>query len=129
MDLGSAEQCNERTIIQYIHEGGIQSCQLVMGYTELSPGSNWNTMPPHTHLRRSEVYCYFDVPEGHQVLHMMGEPQETRPLWVSNRQAVLSPAWSIHCGCGTAAYRFVWAMGGENQTFTDMDGEEIGALR
>lgn len=129
VELGSSDGCNERTIIQYVHEDGIQSCQLVMGFTELAPGSNWNTMPPHTHQRRSEIYCYFDVPEGNQVLHMMGEPQETRPLWISNRQAALSPAWSIHCGCGTAAYRFIWAMGGENQTFTDMDGEEIGGLR
>lgn len=129
VDLGSSEQCNERTIFQYVHEGGIRSCQLVLGYTELRPGSNWNTMPPHTHLRRSEIYCYFDVPKGHRVLHMMGEAQETRPLWVGNRQAVLSPAWSIHCGCGTAAYRFVWAMGGENQAFTDMDGEAIADLR
>jgi 4-deoxy-L-threo-5-hexosulose-uronate ketol-isomerase len=129
VELGSSDGCNERTIIQYVHEDGIKSCQLVMGFTELAAGSNWNTMPPHTHLRRSEIYCYFDVPEGHRVLHMMGEPQETRPLWVANRQAALSPAWSIHCGCGTAAYRFIWAMGGENQTFTDMDGEEIGALR
>ncbi len=129
VDLGTSEGCNERTIFQYIHEGGIKSCQLVMGYTELSPGSNWNTMPPHTHLRRSEIYCYFDVPEEHAVLHMMGEPRETRPLWISDRQVVLSPAWSIHCGCGTAAYRFAWAMGGENQAFTDMDGENISELR
>lgn len=129
VELGSPEECNERTIRQYIHENGIRSCQLVMGYTEFKPGSVWNTMPPHTHLRRSEVYCYFDVPEGHAVLHMMGEPDETRPLWTGNRQAVLSPAWSIHCGAGTAAYRFCWAMGGENQAFTDMDKLEITHLR
>jgi len=121
VDLGTKEECNERTICQYIHENGIKSCQLVMGYTEFKPGSIWNTMPSHTHLRRSEVYCYFDVPAGHAVLHMMGEPQETRPLWVHDKQAILSPAWSIHSGVGTAAYRFVWAMGGENQAFTDMD--------
>ncbi|MCU0796830.1 MAG: 5-dehydro-4-deoxy-D-glucuronate isomerase [Akkermansiaceae bacterium] len=129
VELGSKEECNERTICQYIHENGIKSCQLVMGYTEFKPGSIWNTMPAHTHLRRSEVYCYFDVPAGHAVLHMMGEPQETRPLWVRDRQAVLSPAWSIHCGAGTAAYRFCWAMGGENQAFTDMDRVEISELR
>lgn len=129
VELGSKDECNERTICQYIHENGIKSCQLVMGYTQFKPGSVWNTMPAHTHLRRSEVYCYFDVPEGHSVLHMMGEPQETRALWMGNKQAVLSPAWSIHCGCGTASYRFIWAMGGENQAFTDMDKIEISALR
>lgn len=129
VETGSPEECNERTICQYIHENGIRSCQLVMGYTEFKPGSIWNTMPAHTHLRRSEVYCYFDVPTGHAVLHMMGEPTENRPLWVHDRQAVLSPAWSIHCGAGTAAYRFCWAMGGENQAFTDMDRVEISELR
>jgi 4-deoxy-L-threo-5-hexosulose-uronate ketol-isomerase len=129
VELGSKEECNERTICQYIHENGIKSCQLVMGYTEFKAGSVWNTMPAHTHLRRSEVYCYFDVPAAHAVLHMMGEPDETRPLWVHDKQAVLSPAWSIHCGCGTAAYRFVWAMGGENQAFTDMDKVGINELR
>ena len=129
VELGSPAECNERTICQYIHENGIRSCQLVMGFTEFKPGGIWNTMPAHTHMRRSEVYCYFDVPPGHAVLHMMGEPQETRPLWVQNRQVVLSPAWSIHCGVGTAAYRFVWAMGGENQAFTDMDKVAIDALR
>lgn len=129
VELGNKDECNERTICQYIHENGIKSCQLVMGFTEFKPGSIWNTMPCHTHLRRSEVYCYFDVPEGHAVLHMMGEPQETRPMWMKDRQAVLSPAWSIHTGCGTSAYRFVWAMGGENQAFTDMDKVEISALQ
>ncbi len=129
VELGSKEECNERTILQFIHENGIKSCQLVMGFTEFKPGSVWNTMPSHTHLRRSEVYCYFDVPEGHAILHMMGEPQETRPLWIHNRQAVLSPAWSIHSGVGTSAYRFCWAMGGENQAFTDMDRVEITDLR
>ena len=127
--IGSKEECNERTICQYIHPQGIGSCQLVMGFTEFKPGSVWNTMPAHTHLRRSEVYCYFDVPAAHRVLHLLGEPQETRPLWVADKEVVLSPAWSIHCGCGTAAYRFVWAMGGENQDFADMDGVAIGALR
>jgi len=128
VELGSRDEANERTIFQYVHENGIQSCQLVLGFTEFKPGSIWNTMPCHTHDRRSEVYCYFDVPAAHRVLHMMGEPQQTRPLWVADRQAVLSPPWSIHCGCGTASYRFVWAMGGENQTFTDMDRVEISEL-
>ena len=129
VELGSNDECNERTIFQYIHEAGIKSCQLVMGFTEFKPGSIWNTMPCHTHDRRSEVYCYFDVPAAHRVLHMMGQPQETRPLWVADRQVVLSPPWSIHTGCGTASYRFCWAMGGENQAFTDMDRVEIAELR
>lgn len=129
VELGTRDQANERTIFQYIHETGIRSCQLVMGFTEFKTGSIWNTMPCHTHDRRSEVYCYFDVPAEHRVLHMMGQPQETRPLWVSDRQIVLSPPWSIHCGVGTASYRFCWAMGGENQAFTDMDRVEIPALR
>lgn len=129
VELGTRDEANERTIFQYVHENGIKSCQLVFGFTEFKPGSIWNTMPAHTHLRRSEVYCYFDVPAGHAVLHMMGEPDETRPLWVHDKQAMLSPAWSIHCGCGTAAYRFVWAMGGENQAFTDMDKIAISDLR
>ncbi|MGH8048348.1 MAG: 5-dehydro-4-deoxy-D-glucuronate isomerase [Chthoniobacterales bacterium] len=127
--LGSPAEANERTLYQFIHEGGTRSCQLVMGYTELSPGSVWNTMPPHTHLRRTEVYCYFDVPDAHAVLHVMGEPQNTRSLWVANHQAVLSPAWSVHCGAGTSNYRFVWAMGGENQRFDDMDKIAISELR
>lgn len=129
VELGSRDEANERTIFQYIHENGVRSCQLVMGFTEFKSGSIWNTMPPHTHDRRSEVYCYFDVPAAHRVLHMMGDPAETRPLWVADRQIVLSPPWSIHCGCGTASYRFVWAMGGENQAFTDMDRVEIANLR
>ncbi|MES2476384.1 MAG: 5-dehydro-4-deoxy-D-glucuronate isomerase [Verrucomicrobiota bacterium] len=129
VELGSKDECNERTIFQYIHQAGIKSCQLVMGFTEFKPGSVWNTMPCHTHDRRSEVYCYFDVPAAHRVLHMMGHPQETRPLWVADRQVVLSPPWSIHCGSGTASYRFCWAMGGENQAFTDMDRVEISDLR
>jgi 4-deoxy-L-threo-5-hexosulose-uronate ketol-isomerase len=100
-----------------------------MGYTELKPGSIWNTMPPHTHTRRSEVYAYFDVAPGQAVLHIMGEPQQTRPLWVADRGVVLSPPWSVHAGAGTRAYRFVWAMGGENQRFDDMDRVAVTALR
>ena len=129
VELGTRDEANERTVFQYIHESGIKSCQLVMGFTEFKPGGIWNTMPCHTHARRSEVYCYFDVPPAHRVLHLMGDPQQTRPLWVAERQVVLSPPWSIHCGCGTASYRFVWAMGGENQVFTDMDRVEISQLR
>lgn len=129
VELGTRDEANERTIFQYVHENGIKSCQLVMGFTEFKSGSIWNTMPCHTHDRRSEVYCYFDVPAAHRVLHMMGEPQQTRSIWVADRQVVLSPPWSIHCGCGTASYRFCWAMGGENQAFTDMDRVEIADLR
>jgi 4-deoxy-L-threo-5-hexosulose-uronate ketol-isomerase len=129
LKLGSKTDANERTINQVIHENGIKSCQLVLGFTELAPGSIWNTMPSHTHDRRSEVYCYFDIPAGHAVLHMMGEPAETRPLWVNNHHVVLSPSWSIHSGVGTNAYRFVWAMGGENQRFDDMDKILIPDLR
>jgi len=129
LNLGSKADANERKLHQYIHENGIKSCQLVMGFTELAQGSIWNTMPSHTHDRRSEVYLYFDVPAGHAVLHMMGEPTETRPVWTGNRQVVLSPSWSIHSGAGTNAYRFCWAMGGENQRFDDMDKVAITELR
>jgi 4-deoxy-L-threo-5-hexosulose-uronate ketol-isomerase len=129
VDLGSDQECNRRTIYQYIHEEGIQSCQLVMGLTKLHSGSCWNTMPCHTHSRRSEVYFYFGIDPAHQVLHQMGLPQETRGLWISDQQAVLSPAWSIHCGVGTSAYSFIWGMGGENQSFDDMDAVPITDLR
>ena len=127
--LGSIEQSNERTIYQYIHEGGIKSCQLVMGMTLLKPGSMWNTMPCHTHNRRSEVYFYFDMPEDGVVFHFMGEPHETRHLVVRNEQAVISPSWSIHCGVGTASYTFIWGMAGENQAFDDMDPVAMQDLR
>ena len=129
LQLGSKNDANERTLHQYIHENGIKSCQLVMGFTAMAPGSVWNTMPSHTHDRRTEVYCYFDVPAGHSVLHLLGEPTETRGLWVHNREVALSPSWSIHSGTGTNAYRFVWAMGGENQRFDDMDKLAITDLR
>jgi len=125
IQLGSQETANRRTIYQYIHESGIKSCQLVMGFTRLEPGSVWNTMPAHTHSRRSEVYLYFDMPEDGTVFHYMGPGDETRHILVHPGQAVLSPIWSIHSGCGTRAYTFIWAMGGENQRFADMDG--IGA--
>jgi 4-deoxy-L-threo-5-hexosulose-uronate ketol-isomerase len=127
--LGSLEQSNERTIYQYIHEGGIKSCQLVMGMTLLKPGSMWNTMPCHTHNRRSEVYFYFDMPETGVVFHFMGEPRETRHIVVRNEQAVISPSWSIHSGVGTASYTFIWGMAGENQAFDDMDPVAMQDLR
>lgn len=129
VNLGSNLTSNERTIYKYIHLDGIRSCQLVMGLTVLANGSVWNTMPAHTHDRRMEVYCYFDVPQNQAVLHLMGQPQETRHLFVSNHQAIISPPWSIHSGCGTANYSFIWAMAGENQLFTDMDFVEIPSLR
>ena len=119
--LGSQATANQRKIYQYIHPNGIKSCQLVMGFTELAEGSVWNTMPPHTHSRRTEIYFYFDIPKDNIVAHFMGPPDNTRHMFVQNEQAILSPSWSIHCGCGTAAYRFIWAMAGENQTFDDMD--------
>lgn len=118
--LGTPPTANQRVIRQYIHEQGIQSCQLVMGYTELAEGSVWNTFPPHTHNRRTEVYFYFNL--GERVLsHFMGEPAATRHLFMHNEEAVLSPAWSIHSGCGQGNYKFIWGMAGENQRFDDMD--------
>lgn len=119
--LGTAEKANVRTITQQIHEGGVGSCQLVMGHTSMGVGSVWNTFPPHTHLRRSEVYLYFDLGPDDVVMHFMGTGNETRHLVVREGQVVLSLSWSIHSGCGTSSYRFVWAMGGENQRFDDMD--------
>ena len=121
VDLGSKEASNERTIFQYIHEGGVPRCELVMGFTELAVGSVWNTMPAHTHERRSEVYMYFNLADNNVVFHLMGQPQETRHIVVRDEQVAISPSWSIHAGSGTSNYCFVWAMGGENQAFTDMD--------
>jgi 4-deoxy-L-threo-5-hexosulose-uronate ketol-isomerase len=128
-DLGSQEDANQRTIHRYVHPGGIKSCQLVMGFTALKPGSVWNTMPPHTHLRRNEVYLYFDLHADAAVFHIMGRPEATRSLVVHNRKAVLAPPWSIHCAAGTSNYAFIWAMGGENQVFSDMDAAPAGQLR
>ncbi|SHL77895.1 5-dehydro-4-deoxy-D-glucuronate isomerase [Hymenobacter psychrotolerans] len=127
--LGELETANQRTIYKYIYAEGIQSCQLVMGLTQLHAGSVWNTMPAHTHDRRMEAYLYFDMPQGQRVLHLMGQPQETRHLWVGEGQAILSPPWSIHSGCGTAGYTFIWGMGGENREYTDMDPAPIDQLR
>lgn len=127
--LGTQETANARTIYKYIYAEGIQSCQLVMGLTTLKPGSVWNTMPSHVHDRRMEAYLYFDLAPGQRVLHLMGEPQETRPLWVSEGQAILSPPWSIHTGCGTGSYSFIWGMAGENREYTDMDAVPLDMLR
>jgi 4-deoxy-L-threo-5-hexosulose-uronate ketol-isomerase len=120
--LGEVASVNVRTIYQYVHPAVCQSCQLVMGMTILEEGSVWNTMPCHTHERRMEVYFYFDMKSGGVVFHLHGQPGETRHIVVNNEQAVISPSWSIHSGAGTAAYTFIWAMAGENQTFDDMDG-------
>jgi 4-deoxy-L-threo-5-hexosulose-uronate ketol-isomerase len=129
VELGTLADANRRTIYKYVHTDGIKSCQLVMGFTKLQEGAVWNTMPPHTHTRRSEVYVYFDLDPKRRVMHFMGTPQQTRHLVVADRQAVISPSWSIHCGCGTGAYTFCWGMGGENQTFDDMDPAPAAQLK
>jgi 4-deoxy-L-threo-5-hexosulose-uronate ketol-isomerase len=128
-ELGSVETCNKRTICKYIHLQGARSSQLVMGVTHLAPGSNWNTMPPHTHMRRSEVYMYFNVAEDARVVHLMGPPDETRHIVMADREIVVSPGWSIHAGVGTRAYSFCWGMGGENQDYADMDPAPVQSLR
>ncbi|GHV37032.1 4-deoxy-L-threo-5-hexosulose-uronate ketol-isomerase 2 [Spirochaetia bacterium] len=127
--LGDAATANARTIYQYVHPAVLQSCQLCMGMTILEEGSIWNTMPVHTHERRMEVYVYFDMKPGAVVFHLHGQPGETRHLVMNNEQAVISPSWSIHAGAGTAAYTFIWAMAGENQTFDDMDTVPATELR
>jgi len=127
--LGAKEQANEREIYQFIHPDVVESCQLVMGYTQLATGSVWNTMPAHTHDRRMEAYLYFDLSDDQKVFHLMGEPTQTRHLVMGNEEAVISPPWSIHSGAGTATYSFCWAMAGDNVDFTDMDMAALGDLR
>jgi 4-deoxy-L-threo-5-hexosulose-uronate ketol-isomerase len=127
--LGSQKDANKRTIYKYIHLNGIKSCQLVMGMTELDEGSVWNTMPAHTHLRRSEIYMYFNLKSDAVVFHFMGEPVQSRNLVMRNGHVAISPSWSIHCGAGTSNYSFVWAMGGENQEFSDMDPVPMTEIR
>ena len=126
---GSVEEANKRVINQFIHPDVLETCQLSMGLTQLAPGSVWNTMPSHTHERRMEIYTYFNIPEGNVVMHFMGQPQETRHIVMKNFDAVISPSWSIHSGCGTSNYTFIWAMGGENQAFDDMDNLKTTDLR
>lgn len=121
LDLGTQSDANQRILRQYIHPDICESCQLVMGMTTINDGSVWNTMPAHTHDRRSEVYLYFDMADATRVFHFMGQPTETRHLVLAADQAILSPGWSIHCGAGTGRYSFIWSMAGDNQDFTDMD--------
>ena len=128
-DLGGETGANRRRLAKYIHPGRAQTAQLLMGVTTLATGNVWNTMPSHRHVRRTEVYLYFDVPENDVVIHLLGEPGETRHVVVRNEEVVLSPAWSIHSGCGTAAYSFCWAMGGENQDFSDMQAVDMRELK
>ncbi len=129
LDLGAQETSNERSIFQFVHPEGVETCQLVVGMTMLAPGSVWNTMPCHVHERRSEAYLYFGLADTARVFHFMGEPDETRHLLVKNEQAVLSPHWSIHSGAGTANYTFIWAMAGDNVDYTDVDMVNLEDIR
>ena len=128
-ELGTQERANRRRLARYIHVNGVRSAQLVMGVTAMHEGSVWNTMPPHTHVRRTEVYLYFDLPTDGVVFHMMGTPDATQHIVVRDGEVALSPSWSIHAGCGTTNYTFCWAMGGENQEFADMQGFDMTTLR
>ena len=129
MELGTLEGSNHRVINRMLVKEVVPTCQLQMGMTELKPGSTWNTMPAHTHNRRMEVYFYFEIPDDQAICHFMGEPQETRHIWMKNGQAVISPEWSIHSACATSNYTFIWAMCGENLDYDDMDGCPTSGLR
>lgn len=129
LDLGEDARANKRRLRMYIHPEVAPSCLLLMGITDLAPGSIWNTMPPHLHERRMEAYCYFDMAEGDRVVHLMGRPDETRSLIVADHDVVLSPAWSIHMGAGTGPYAFVWGMTGENQAYTDVSPVAVSELK
>lgn len=127
--LGDVKTANKRVINQFIHPDVLETCQLSMGLTKLEEGSVWNSVPPHTHERRMEIYTYYNIPDDGIVLHLMGQPQETRHLVMQNFDAVISPSWSIHAGCGSSNYTFIWAMGGENQAFDDMDTFNVNEMR
>ena len=129
LQLGATETSNKRTVYKYIHLEGIKSCQLVMGLTVLETGSVWNSVPPHTHTRRTEVYYYFDLPEDQRMFHFMGNPMETRHIIMKNNEAVISPSWSMHFGCGTSNYGFIWGMAGENLAYADMDPAPVPTLK
>ncbi len=126
--LGAQETSNKRVLKKYMHPDALPTCQIVTGLTRLEPGNVWNSIPPHTHDRRMEAYLYFDLPDAQAIMHLMGRPQATRHIVVRNEEAVLSPPWSIHCGCGTSNYAFIWAMAGDNQTFSDMDAAPVSSL-
>ncbi|MDZ4810849.1 MAG: 5-dehydro-4-deoxy-D-glucuronate isomerase [Bacteroidota bacterium] len=128
-EMGGTDTINHRVINKYIHNDGIKSCQLMPGVTSFKKGSVWNTMPPHLHDRRMESYFYFDLPEGQRIIHFMGEPQETRHIFLNNEEAIISPSWNIHSGMATSSYSFIWAMAGENVSFADMDAVPVKSLQ